>query len=300
MNKKPLIERIKKLTSPLHPEPYSHKTQLKKLRDIKCVALDFYGTMFISGAGDIGVDEEQKSSYELHFREALNYIGFSVPDEALAGETGLEKFNEIIEAYIDKRKETDGIEYPEPDIAVIWEDVLVSLEQRNLIDGPVTHRQAIRFAIEYEFRTNTIWPLPELIHTLKTILDHNCRLGIISNSQFYTPLAFEALIGQTTNDFGFDPDLQKWSYVNGIKKPSLQFYRQFIKELPAKNLKPGNVLFVGNDLFKDILPTKELNMKTALYIGDRRSLRHEEEDLTPKNQPDLIIDDLQQIPECLG
>jgi putative hydrolase of the HAD superfamily len=300
MDKNPLIERIKQLTSPLYPEQYSHKTHLKKLAGIKCVALDFYGTMFISGAGDIGVDEEQKSSYKRHLGEALNYIGFSVADEALAAKTALDKFNEIIEAYIKQKKEIDEIEYPEPDIAVIWEDVLVSLKQLGMIKGPINHQQAIRFAIEYEFRTNTIWPLPELVDTLNDILNQNCRLGIISNSQFYTPLAFEALIGQTADDFGFDPDLQKWSYINGIKKPSLGFYRQFSEELPAKNLKPGNVLFVGNDLFKDILPTKELGMKTALYIGDKRSLRHKEEDLTPENQPDIIVDGLQQIPGCLA
>ena len=57
MAKSTLIERIKTLTQPINPKRFNHATKLKSIPDIKCVAFDFYGTMFISGVGDIGVDE---------------------------------------------------------------------------------------------------------------------------------------------------------------------------------------------------------------------------------------------------
>ncbi|HYW34584.1 MAG TPA: HAD family hydrolase, partial [Balneolaceae bacterium] len=299
MDKSQLLERIRDLTSPIYPKHFKHQIDLKSLSDIRCVALDFYGTMFISGVGDIGVDEEQSTANKRYFIDAMQETGFPISSNGTLAKTGIQQFRQIIQHHIDQKKADGNTDYPEPNIITVWKEVLASLVELNFIEGPITEEQAIQLAVEFEFRSNTIWPVPELDVILNDILKKNCALGIISNSQFYTPLAFEALIGQSTDDFGFRPELQKWSYVNGVKKPSLQFYKTFTSELPALNLAPENVLYVGNDLFKDIIPAKQLNMKTALYVGDRRSVRHKNEDLThPENQPDIMVDDLHQLAEC--
>lgn len=298
MQKTELLQRIKSLTFPVYPQKFDHKISLQKLSEIKCVAFDFYGTMFVSGVGDISVDEEQKQGYQTIISKSLESTGFS-DLESTAGSIGLKQFESTIKRHI-KYKKKEGIDYPEPDITAVWNEVLAALVQQNLIEGPVTEEQVIRFAVEFEFRANDIWPVPELDDVLKKLLNRNLKIGILSNSQFYTPLAFEALMGQSTEAYGFDPDLQKWSYQCGIKKPSLRFYRQFAKELPDKKINPQEVLYVGNDLFKDVIPARKLQMKTVLYVGDRRSLRHEEPDLQKTaHQPDIIIDDLHQILECL-
>ncbi|HLR24913.1 MAG TPA: HAD hydrolase-like protein, partial [Fodinibius sp.] len=66
-------------------------------------------------------------------------------------------------------------------------------------------------------------------------------------------------------------------------------------------LQPEEILYVGNDIRKDVQPAKTLGMRTALYVGDRRSLRHQTGELdTDDYRPDLIIDDLRQIEECLA
>lgn len=298
MQKSTLLKRIRELTSPIHPEQFEHQTKLRPLGGIKCVAFDFYGTMFISGAGDIGIDEEQKAAYRKVFEKALEQTEIKVL-HAAPGKMGLKQFEETIEGY-KKHEQAKGNEYPEPNIIDIWKDVLAAMVELNYIKGPVTEQIATRFAVEYEFIANKIWPVPNLTAILNRLLNRGLMLGIISNSQFYTPLAFEALIGSSTDDFGFDPDLQKWSYVQGVKKPSLNFYRTFVQELPAKNLNPQEVLYIGNDLFKDIIPASELGLKTGLYVGDRRSLRHKKNDLTGvENQPDLIIDSLDQVTDCV-
>lgn len=298
MQKTTLLKRIRELTSPIQPRQFEHKTKLRTLEGIKCVAFDFYGTMFISGVGDIGIDEEQQEAYQDIFEVALEqtWINFQ---HAAPGEMGLKLFEEAIQRY-KEQKQAAGIDYPEPNIVYIWQEVLVSMVELNYIEGPITEQTAIRFSVEYEFHANKIWPVPQLADNLKALINRDLSLGIISNSQFYTPLAFEALIGTSTDDFGFDPNLQKWSYVQGVKKPSLEFYRTFIQELPAKSIMPREVLYIGNDLFKDIIPAQNLGMRTALYVGDRRSVRHEKEDLSEAdNKPDLIIDNLHQIIECL-
>lgn len=298
MQKTKLLERIAALTSRIAPQPFGHITQLGSLRGIRCVAFDFYGTMFISGVGDISVDEEKKSSYSTYFTEALHSTGFKI-EQKKVGKVGLYYFDEVLSNHIGRLKKR-GVDYPEPEIRSVWQEVLIRLQNEGFIWGSINRDNIARFAIEFEFRANTIWPVPQLESILRGLLDRDLMLGIISNSQFYTPLAFKALMGQSPTDFGFEAELQKWSYSEGVKKPSLKLYRQFRDELPDKKLLPEEVLYVGNDLKKDMHPAQKMGFKTALYVGDQRSVRHTPEELNKSaRQPDLVLDDLSQIKGCL-
>jgi putative hydrolase of the HAD superfamily len=59
-----------------------------------------------------------------------------------------------------------------------------------------------------------------------------------------------------------------------------------------------SVLYVGNDMRNDILPATKTGFQTALFAGDRRSLRLREDDPQCKNVvPNLVITDLIQILE---
>jgi putative hydrolase of the HAD superfamily len=58
----------------------------------------------------------------------------------------------------------------------------------------------------------------------------------------------------------------------------------------------NEILFVGNDMLKDIYPAKEMGMQTALFAGDSRSLRLRQEDPRLQNlTPDYIVNSLEQI-----
>ena len=296
--KKKLLERIKVLAEPLHPISIDHATNLKRISGIQCVAFDFYGTMFLSGVGDIGIDEEQESESEEIFRNSLNAAGFTVNDIA-AGTYGLQILDKTLARH-KERAQKQGITYPEPEIREVWKDTLNVLENESLISGSVDETSIATFAIEFEFRINKVWPVPNLAEILTKLKNQGLELAIISNSQFYTPLAFEAIIGRSPEEFGFNKDLLVWSYECGRKKPDTEFYSEFIHRIQKHDMDPTEVLYIGNDIEKDIKPAKYLGMHTGLFVGDSRSIRHEEDDLKRLPQaPDLVIDDLAQIHECV-
>ena len=54
------IRRIKELSDPLVPEPTDMQPDLRKIHSIGCVVFDFYGTMFISGSGDLKIDFDSR------------------------------------------------------------------------------------------------------------------------------------------------------------------------------------------------------------------------------------------------
>ncbi|MCW9709096.1 HAD family hydrolase [Fodinibius salsisoli] len=298
MNRAQLLKRIRDLTHPLSPISINHPQKLQPLQDIQCVAFDFYGTMFISAVGDIGIDEDQQSKSADYFTASLKDCGLTILHEQ-AGDRGQTLFKDTITAHISSAQ-TDGVDHPEPDVRTVWFEVLQKMQKEQLIAGSVTQGLALRFGIEFEFRINDIWPVPDLKKLLKNLLDDGLQLGIISNSQFYTPIAFEAFLGVSPAEFGFNPDLLVWSYQTGLKKPSEEFYKVFDRAANKEGLQPEQILYVGNDIRKDIRPAKNLGMRTALYVGDQRSIRHETRELDESDfQPDLIIRDLHQILQCL-
>lgn len=298
MDRGKLCSRIRALTQPLSPISVNHSTKLATLSGIRCVAFDFYGTMFISGVGDIGVDEEQQTDSAGYFMEALRDTNFSFTDEQV-GEKGIQLFHNTIDQMTANAKES-GINYPEPDILSVWKAVLTDLQEQNMVRGETGEEAAARFCIEFEFRVNPVWPIPRLEELLSALLAADLQLGIISNSQFYTPITFEAFLEKEPGDFGFHPDLLVWSYEIGRKKPSVDFYRHFTDAIRKQDIAPEEVLYVGNDIQKDIAPAKKLGMRTALYVGDQRSIRHEPHQLEdPALSPELVIDDLHQLRKAL-
>ncbi|MFH5832799.1 HAD family hydrolase [Halalkalibaculum sp. DA384] len=300
MDKALLISRIRDLSSPMDPVPTEQQARLQSLSGIHSVAFDFYGTMFLSGVGDIGIDEEQNTESVELFGQALQDTGFTLRDEE-APLTGLKTFDRAIREYTELQQ-SRGIDYPEPDIVLIWHEVLEHLIENDLVEGALDRATAQRFAVEYEFRFNAVWPVPGLMSTLESLREKRYILGIISNSQFYTPLAFQALTNRELTSVGFDKDLRVWSYQASVKKPSTHFYERFVEALKNKhNLQPEQVLYVGNDMLKDIMPASGLGMKTALFAGDARSLKLRPEDPRCADvKPDLLITNLGQITECLG
>ena len=281
------IDLIKKLVRPLIPVATGHPVHLRPVA-VKAVIFDLYGTLLISKAGDVGpdsaVDDEQA------FVQALTDGGWSREDIARQAAGGIHLYQtEIKKGHRERRQQ--GSLYPEVNILQVWQRVLSAL---HLVPE---HEQSIRkLAISYECRTNPTWPMPGILETVATLKDRGIKLGIISNAQFYTPIIFEVLTDKSPKDLGFDPDLTIWSYRKLEGKPSPVLFEHLNSTLSLQGIPPNEVLYVGNDMLKDIFPATRAGWKTALFAGDRRSLRlHKNDERTAGIQADMIINDLRQL-----
>ncbi len=282
-----LIERIRALTSPLAPQPTGTEPRLDPLTGIRAVLFDIYGTLVISGSGDIGLTATAGSGDP--FREAWAAAGLSestLPAE-VDGRAALTA--QILAEHA--RGRARGIEHPEVDIVAIWRALLA---ERGI--APDTERLR-RLALEYELRVNPVWPMPGLAQVIAALADRALILGIVSNAQFYTPLMLHAFLERSMSAAGFDPRCCAWSYREGIAKPSTAIYVPALTGLDEHHgIRPEQVLYIGNDLRNDIRPARALGLRTALFAGDRRSLRLREDDpQTRGTRPDRVITALAQI-----
>ena len=272
------------------PEPTGVHDRLICLSGIRAVLFDVYGTMFVSGSGDIGVAGATGNARALE--EALSSAGFSC-ESAGTGERGIELLlQEIQEAHAKRRRE--GIEYPEVDIRQIWKDVLSALTKEELVRGAPSPEAWTRLAVEYECRVNPVWPMPGLADSLENAREKGVLLGIVSNAQFYTPLLFRAFLGGAPEEIGFRRSLCVWSYAEFEAKPSIGLFRPALRSLEREyGISASETLYVGNDRLNDLWPAGESGCRTALFAGDKRSLRlRENNPRCAAIEPDLVITDL--------
>ncbi len=63
---------------------------------------------------------------------------------------------------------------------------------------------------------------------------------------------------------------------------------------------PEEILYLGNDIRNDIWPAQAEGFRTALFAGDRRSLRLRADDPDCGNvRPDWVVTGLEQLPARL-
>lgn len=240
---------------------------------------DVYGTLFISGSGDIGIARQKVPKTE-QLINLLQKFGIRRSPDAL-----LNDFFSAIDNEHAKLK-AKGVDFPEVEIDKIWMHVL----NNNNLD----HIRA--FAVEFELIVNPVYPMPNLEMMLTGCKESNLCMGIVSNAQFYTPFLFDWFLGSNPEDLGFQPDLLFFSYRFGCAKPSTYLFQLAAEKLKNMEIPVHAALYLGNDMLNDIYPAQKAGFQTALFAGDTRSMRLRENDPRCGNlSPDIIITDLKQL-----
>jgi len=293
---KEYIRNLLNSLDPLKPIPTGVKPRFRKDGSVKAVIFDIYGTLLVSSSGDI----DQAEISDKNLEQALDASGIKPTDGMQhALDHILKDFDYTIrvchEAAIHNK-----VPYPEIDILSIWKIVLIHARRKGLVKFD-DDADILLMTCVFEFLSNKVYPMPGLKETISRLKKLEIPLGIVSNAQFYTPVLMNYFlhdnIALKEKIKDFDKDLTVFSYKFGKGKPDFSLYEELIPTLKWKyGIIPSEVLFIGNDMLKDIWASKEAGFKTVLYAGDKRSLRmRKEDDRTANLKPDYIIDHLEQV-----
>jgi len=272
-------DRLLHYIEPLSPLPTSLNPSKKLKEKVKCILFDVYGTLFISGSGDISIARQQ-SRLTQNLKNLLDRYQIKKKPQIV-----LDNFFSAIDIEHERLKKK-GVDFPEVKIDRIWMRVL-EIEELDAVRA---------FAVEFELIVNPVYPMPNLEKMLSNCKKSKIMMGIISNAQFFTPYLFTWFLYLSPEDLGFNSDLIFYSYKSGHAKPSPIMFEAAAKNLRNIDIASHSVLYIGNDMLNDIYPAKMVGFKTALFAGDARSLR------LRKNHPkcqnlsaDIVITDLVQI-----
>ncbi len=272
-------DRLLHYIEPLSPLPTSLNPSKKLKEKVKCILFDVYGTLFISGSGDISIARQQ-SRLTQNLKNLLDRYQIKKKPQIV-----LDDFFSAIDIE-HKRLKKKGVDFPEVKIDRIWMRVL-EIEELDAVRA---------FAVEFELIVNPVYPMPNLEKMLSNCKKSKILMGIISNAQFFTPYLFTWFLYLSPEDLGFKSDLIFYSYKSGHAKPSPFMFEAAAKNLRNIDISAHSVLYIGNDMLNDIYPAKMVGFKTALFAGDARSLRLRKSHPKCQNlSADIIITDLVQI-----
>ena len=305
-----IIESIGRRSHPLKPIPVEDvQPSLTKLPGVRAVVFDIYGTLLVSGVGDISLSKDAAGSRgDSEIGRLLSEHGL-IP-RATDGDIALAaRFDGHIRMHQERTRQENRCDYPEVDIREVWKSLLQALMSEGVLvceehggNADVLGDATIEsLAVAYECAVNPVWPMPGVRETLGKLQRRGVAMGIVSNAQFYTPLMFPALLGADLEALGMDPELCVYSYENLLGKPDIRLYEIQEQALARKGLKPDECLYVGNDMLKDIWAAAQVGFKTALFAGDARSLRLRRDDTRCRDlEPDAVVTDLGQLTEVLA
>ena len=270
----------------------------RRIPGLRAVIFDIYGTLFVSGSGDIGVAAAQNRAEAMS--AALESGGLHlVGGEALSAAPRL--FTKAIRR-AQVLRSAQGVQYPEVEIRQVWADFLRGLLDEALAVGAMPDADGVeRISVQYECLVNPVRPMPGLAQCLSRLHDSHLLMGIVSNAQFFTPPLFEAFLGRDVEGLDFEPRCVLYSYKLLEAKPSTRLFELLVAGLREHGFAPEQALYIGNDMRNDIAPAFEMGLRTCLFAGDARSLRLRKGDLLVDGvKPDRVMTDLSQLREITG
>jgi putative hydrolase of the HAD superfamily len=276
------IRIIRERSVPLAPVPTGAAARGQLCGPVRAVLFDVYGTLFVSGSGDLSTAGGSPA-------ESANG---RTPAADLLARYGIDREPEQVEHAFVKRIQQEhtrlkqqGIDHPEVRYEQVWAEVL-----------GLHGEDAFRFALEHELLRNPVWPMPGGAELIEQLAGSGLVLGIVSNAQSFTPLLFPALLGGEPAELEFARELVFYSYRSGRAKPSESFFREAATALNRMGILQSQTVYVGNDMRNDVYAAGRAGFQTVLFAGDRRSLRLREEDQRCRElEPDLTITGLMDL-----
>jgi len=260
------------------------------------VLFDLYGTLLQSASGDIGrfqslsiEDQISQGSGSLPSSETLEPLKPFL--SILPKEATLTTLRTWFRNEVERRHKDLQATYEVPEIRVeeVWSSIL-----------RLSKEEAFEFSLRFELTVNPVYPMPGAREYIDFLKKKGILLGLISNAQAFTPFYVEALFGESLKDLGFLPELTVFSYELGEAKPSPRLFQVAANSLSFLGYSPEQTLYIGNDLQNDVWAPKQVGFRTALFCGDRRSLRLYDEDPQFKGvQPDFLIKSFERGDPCM-
>jgi putative hydrolase of the HAD superfamily len=284
---------VLKHRQPLEPLETDVVAELQSLPAVRAVVFDIYGTLVISGSGDVG--SADTTGEDSKISEAMAAVGIVAQADRIPT---VAELHEQIQLLNDARRD-ESCPQPEVDVVEAWRR---ALDHRQTEIGENATQRVVQLAAEYEARANPTWPMPAASEVLSRLKEAGIPLGIVSNAQVFTPFLVENLLAEESLPRGgFDPDLCIFSNRFRQAKPGPRLFDALREGLARRRIPPHEAIYVGNDMLNDVWAASQAGMKTAWFAGDARSCRRRQDDPRCRSlRPDVVLTSLMQLLQCLG
>ncbi len=302
----------RKLPWPVPPVPHRPraKPHLVALPNVRLVTWNLYGTLLALGGGDLIFEHPQKFVMDLALDKAVQEFKMWGSMSRKPGQPAA-YLGQMYENVLSELRmaPSPGEKYLEVQSEKIWEAILKKLLQKDyqFDAGFFGSLNEYSKKIAYFFHASLQGSACQ--RRAAVALEHaralGLKQGLIADAQCFTLVQLQRGLKKqgcaaAVDDF-FDKDLRALSFELRARKPSERLFRPVLSQAAQLGIGPLQILHVGNRIEQDIAPARKLGMRTALFAGDKESLRATAEQLKdPGCRPDVLLTDLGQLQEVVG
>lgn len=297
--------------SPPEAVPAKATPYLKPLKGIKAVTWSVYGVLLRISDGELLYDVEERMRMQVAMDKTIQEFNmwqhmFRKPGPPW--EQMYEQYRQLVQSQQMAGTGRKG-DAPEVDLSGLWLTLLGRLAKKDYSYDVSLYGDPEEFADKVACFFHASLQGVEAAAGARTavtaVAEAGLRQGILSDGQAFTLVQLlRALRTQgTLPPLGqlFDLEHVTFSFQEGVRKPSPSLYESALEKLEEDGIRPRQVLHVGCRLRDDLAVAKRYGMRTALYAGERLSLRATKEDLQDAGmKPDRLMTELAQIRDILA
>ena len=299
------------LTWPAAPdvERPKAKPHLKRLRGIRAVLWNVYGTLLAIPGGELYFEHPQKVLMDVALDKTVQEFKMWGSMTRRPGQPG-EYLGQIYSLVLgEQRVAVSCDKHGEVAADRVWEAIVKKLFQKDYKFDTGFYGALNEFSrkLAYFFHASLQGTAcyPGAAAALHAVARAGLLQGILADGQCFSSVQLQrGLALQDTHahlDQLVPEDLRFWSYELHVRKPSERLFRSALQALQEKGVGPGEVLHVGSRLMTDLAPARRLGMRTALFAGDKASLQATPEQLKDAlTRPDVMLTELPQIAAVIG
>lgn len=285
------------------------KPHVVPLPEVRAVIWTAYGTLLAISSGELLFEHPNQFVMDIALDKTVQEFKMWASMSRKPGQPA-EYLRQMLTRVHDELKlaPTAGEKFPEIVAEQVWEGIIKKLLQKEYQWDVGFYGSLNEYSrkIAYFFHASLqgVAAHKGAAQALKHVTAASCRQGLLDNGQCFTPIQLVRCLKQQDADATpgqwIDPALSVLSYQVRARKPSERMFRQLLTQLQAVGINPAQVLHVGSDIERDIVPARKLGMRTALYAGDRESLRVTADQLKePATRPDVLLTKLKQLSEII-
>ncbi len=296
---------------PKPPQVHAPKVKplLRRLRGIRLVTFNTYGTLIAIRGGELRLVEPNRLIMETALEKTIQEFKMWPSMTRKPGKPSeymMQQYQQLLDEA--KLRPAVGERYPEIRVEEIWEKIINRLMKKEYTFDVNFYGSLTQFArcVAFFFHASLqgYGPQPGALATLRALKRLGFRLGIIGDGQAFTRVQLLRALRQegelTSLNELFDEAFIAISAEVGARRPSETLFRKVVSAAAERGIPATSILHVGNSLELDVAPAKRLHLRTALYAGDKEAVQANKEQLADKaTRPDVLLAELRQLVPCL-
>jgi FMN phosphatase YigB (HAD superfamily) len=301
----------KGLPWPIPPAPViiKAKPSLHK-HPIKCVLWSCYGTLLNILQGELLFEHPQRfvtdNALDKTIKEFNMWNSMSRKPGAPA-----EYMYELVKKALTmlQMTGTGGEKHPDVLAEKVWDDIVKKLQQKDYKFDATLYGSYDEFvkkiAYFYHASFQGTAAYPGAVDAVRLLADAGVVNGLLTDGQCFTIAQMHKAFRDVDPSFEvnafFPSPLRVISCEKKAKKPSDTLFKAAVDAIAARGWKPSQVLHIGSNLMRDLVPAKKHGFLTGLYAGDKSSCVATKDQIRdPAYMPDVLLTELPQVLEVLA